>query len=299
MKILWLFFIFVFLPLFLVFQNCSENKLKDSEFTGNNKILGGFNNQSPSMSGGSGNGEPYGGKLTYFAFEIGHTCKDASGKEVPSPHGTIVKSDTTFTLKFDNCSDTNEVIDASAVTSLNGGDRPSIIYKNQIFQKFDELPNISELPIPEKFCFETSLFDSIANQTTGSFYDMITFGSYSKGRTTQIIERAINNGQVNLGAIPINKVEVTEVQKTVDDLFFWYIAQVFKLELDLSLTKQSQIENISYTEYLGETQLQLGNSTKTFATTCSDIPVLPLIVGPPPVPPPVTPLVSPPPKFPN
>lgn len=292
------------------FQNCSGGpQLQQSNGT-QNKLASEKNPLGGSM-GGSGNGEPYGGKPTYFAFEIGHTCKNASGNEIASPIGAIEKTSQGYALKFTNCTSTELTIHESELTAVEMSGKSGLLYDGRMYQKYEALPDISKLKIPEKFCYESKLTSLISTNGSDTFYELVTLGSYTSGRSTRLIQRNISQGKVNLSATPLMNVEITPVEKIEDSRFFKYIADIFSISLDLSLTTKKTLNGLTFDEFYGEGGLILSSDSGSIGLnlTCSNIPTLPLLLPPPtqstqgvvaiPPPPPLQPLPPPPPPLPQ
>lgn len=84
----------------------------------------------------------------------------------------------------------------------------------------DSKPDISSLNAPEKFCYESKLTTLLGANASDTFYELNTFGNYSRGSTTRIIQRSISQGKVNLTATPLMNFETSPVEKIEDNLFF-------------------------------------------------------------------------------
>lgn len=304
-----LIFIFGLLPLIVSYSNCSRSRQfyePNSNFT----KLSSEKNPSSFGMGGSGNGEPYGGKPLYFAFEVGHTCRDAFGNEIASPMGAIEETPLGYSLRFAGCLSKDLGIPASELTTIEFSDRPGLLYGGRVYQKYNSLPDIRQMKIPEKFCYESKLASLIGTSQSGSFYEVNTFGTYVNGRSTRFIQRSILQGAVNLEATPIENFEVSPVEKIEDTQFFKYLADIFSISLDLSLTTRKTINGMTFDEFYGEGDLFLPTTGGSMGLTliCSNMPTLPLLVPPPaknspgvgaiPPPPPTPPTPPPPPPAP-
>jgi hypothetical protein len=267
----------------LNYQSCSENSLRRQQKSLQNKSAG---------SAESGNGDAYGGKLTYLTFEIGHYCKDSQGNEIPSARGIIEKTDQQYSLKFDNCVNEDIHIPAAEITAIESAGKIKLFYKERLYERYDTAPDIAKLMIPEKFCFETKALDLVGTSETASFYELNTFGSYSNGLSTSLLKREVLSGTVNLTVAPLLNIEIKPVEKIEESSFIKYLSEIFTLSLDLSLSKQKQIKDFIYQEYPGVGSLQLVGelSASNLNLICTSIPILPLIFGPaPPSTPPTAP----------
>lgn len=261
----------VFLGLFILvlfFENCDgnlnqRNSLKSSPTEKNQKSL---------ESNYGGNGDPYSGKLTYMAFEPGHTCPDLSGKEISAPLGKIVPTDDGYNLEFQACTDTSRRLSASEVEKIDLGTETNLLFENHLYLPFKTMPDIATLHIPDKFCTETQALTN--SNSSYTFYQLSTYKTYSTGSGIDIYKRQVTDGllQFELASQPLHFDHV--VFEEINNIQKWLL-DTFSLNLDLNSKLQVYKNNFNFTSYSASGSWQNSGNIIQTEMTCSLIPIEP------------------------
>jgi hypothetical protein len=270
----------VFLGLFILilfFQNC------DSNLNQRNSLKSGpaEKNQKSLESSYGGNGDPYSGKLTYMAFEPGHTCPDSSGKQISAPLGKIVPTDDGYNLEFQACAETSRRLSTNEIEKIDLGSETNLLFENHLYLPFKTMPDIATLHIPDKFCTETQALTN--SNSSFTFYQLSTYKTYASGNGIDIYQRQVTDGllQFELVNQPLHFNNV--VFEEINNIQKWLL-DTFSLNLDLNSKLQVYKNNFNFTSYTASGAWQSSGNNVQTEMTCTLIPIEPyyFTLAPPP-----------------